>query len=72
MAADSPRSPWLNLKSAGLYLDRSPRFLARAVKRGELRAARIGGRAELFFLASWLDDFMLRNSTPAEVVRRRA
>lgn len=74
--ADAPlpiATPWLNVKLAAAYIGRSPRFLARAVHRGELRGARIGGRSELFFLTSWLDDFMQEHATPITLpVRRRA
>ena len=35
----------------------------RAVQRGQLRAARIGGRRELRFLASWIDSWLVGQET---------
>ena len=64
-------TPWLNVRLAGTYIGRSPRFLARCVHRGELRAARIGGRSELYFLAAWLDDYMQQHATPIMLPARR-
>lgn len=63
---------WKTLKQAGAYLSRSPRFVAREIKAGRLRAARIGGRGEYLTCDRWLDDYVEAASKPIEVLRRRA
>ena len=63
-------SPWLPLKAAAAYCGRSRRFLAREIKAGRLRAARVGGRGELLFRREWLDAWLDDLATPI-VVRRR-
>ena len=42
-----------------------------AVKQGKLRAARLGGRRELRFLAEWIDAWLLASSTP-EIINTTA
>jgi hypothetical protein len=34
------------------------------VRSGKLRAARLGGRRELRFLAEWIDAWLLESTTP--------
>jgi len=41
-------TPWRTLRFAEKYTHRGGRFLRQAIARGELRAARVGGRNELF------------------------
>ena len=65
-------SPWLTLAEAATYSKRGKRFLAREVNAGRLRAARVGGRGELMFLSTWLDEWLESLATPALVTRRRA
>lgn len=65
---------WKNLKQAGVYLHRSPRFVAREIKSGKIRAAQIGGRREYVTTDAWLDDYIESQAQPVMVVsvRRRA
>ena len=66
---------WKNLKLAAAYLpgNRSPRFVAREIKAGRLRAARIGGRGEYVTSDEWLNEYVESQATPVVVgVRRRA
>ncbi len=52
---------------------RSPRFLAREIKAGRLRAARIGGRGESVTSDQWVQEWLEEMSRPVLVnVRRRA
>ena len=49
----------MTLAEAGVYVGRHPKTLAKEVRRGRLRAARIGGKGrggEYRFLAEWLDE----------------
>lgn len=68
-------SPWLNLQQAAARLgpNRSKRFLAKEIKAGRLRAARIGGRGEYVIKAEWVDEYLESMAAPVMVhVRRRA
>jgi excisionase family DNA binding protein len=67
MATDSP---WLTLTEAAAYCKRGKRFLAREVKAGRLRAAKIGGRGEILTRAEWLDQWVEDQSIPILVHRR--
>jgi len=64
-------SPWLTADEAAAYTHRGRRFLAREVKAGRLRAARVGGRAELLFRREWLDAWLEDLATPVMLPRRR-
>ena len=57
-------TPWLSLAEAAAYVQRGRRFLAREVRAGRLRAARIGGRGELLTCVSWLDAWVESQATP--------
>jgi hypothetical protein len=66
---------WLGLSAAAATLPnkRSPRFLAREIKAGRLRAARIGGRREYVTSREWLDEYIEQQAVPIQVpFRRRA
>ena len=65
-------SPWLTLTEASAYARRGKRFLAREVKSGRLRAARIGGRGEILTRREWLDLYLEELATPVQLMRRRA
>jgi hypothetical protein len=64
---------WRNLKQAAEYLGptRSPRFVAREIKSGRLRAAQIGGRGEYLTCDAWLDDYVESMAKPVPVPMRR-
>ena len=66
---------WLGLRDAAKRLPntRSPRFVAREIKAGRLRAARIGGRGEYVTCDEWLDEYIEEQAAPIQVpFRRRA
>lgn len=65
-------SPWRTIKQAGERVHRSPRFLAREIKAGRLRAARLGGRGDYILKDAWIDTYVEEQARPLEVVRRRA
>ena len=64
-------SPWMVMADAKTYAKRGRRLLAKAVKDGELRAARIGGRRELLFRREWIDEWIEAQAKPVMVQRRR-
>lgn len=74
MTPGAIETPWLNIAMAAAYVHRSKRFIAKEVKAGRLRAARVGGRGELLFRREWLDQFLEELATPVIVSapRRRA
>ena len=73
MADAVSTSPWLPLRQAAIYAGRSRRFLAREIRSGRLKAARIGGRGEYMLRAEWIDQWIESQAQPvAVVVRRRA
>lgn len=65
----APTSPWLTARQAAGYAQVGAKLLYREVHAGRLRAARIGGRRELRFLAAWVDLWLEQSSTPIEVRR---
>ena len=52
---------WLTVREAADRARCGPKTIYRAVRAGQLRAARIGGRRELRFLASWIDGWLIGN-----------
>lgn len=72
MTPDTPAIPsrWLTAKQSSAYVQASEKLIYREVKAGRLRAARIGGRRDLRFLAEWLDAWLERSATPVEIGRR--
>ena len=54
---------WLKVGEAAERARCGPKTIYRAVQRGQLRAARIGGRRELRFLASWIDCWLVGQET---------
>jgi hypothetical protein len=73
MAADA-LTPWRTLKEGAVRANRSPRFLAREIRAGRVRAARVGGRREYFLRDEWIDEWLESLSEPVMVtpIRRRA
>jgi len=63
-------SPWLTAKEAAARLRISTKTLYDEVGAGRLRAARIGGRRNLRFLAEWCDAYLEESSRPVEVMPR--
>ena len=58
LSPTAPPSPWLRLREACRYTGCGRRSVLAAVRAGQLRAARVGGRRELHFRASWLDGWL--------------
>lgn len=50
---------WLKIREAAARARCGPKTIYRAVRSGQLRAVRLGGRRELRFLESWIDDWLL-------------
>ena len=72
MSAPIDVSPWKTLTEGGAYVGgRSKRFLAREVRAGRLRAARIGGRGEYLTRTEWLDSWVLEQVQPVIIQTRR-
>jgi len=71
MAALTTRepSPWLTAREAAARLRVSVKTLYREVHAQRLRAARIGERRDLRFLAEWCDEYLERTSQPVEIRR---
>jgi len=73
MPVDDRSSPWRTLKQAAARAKRGTRFLAKEVKAGRLRAARIGGRREIITRDEWIDEWIEAQAEPLPVpMRRRA
>jgi excisionase family DNA binding protein len=53
---------WLKVREAADRARCGPKTIYRAVRAGQLRAARIGGRRELRFLESWIDQWLIGES----------
>jgi excisionase family DNA binding protein len=51
-------SPWLTVKEAAERARCGVKTVYREVAAGHLKAARIGGRRELRFLADWIDGWL--------------
>jgi excisionase family DNA binding protein len=62
---------WLTVREAAAYSRCGVKTLYRAVQRGELRAARVGGRRKLVLRTAWLDAYLEApaDNPPREVVR---
>jgi hypothetical protein len=58
---------WWNLEQAAAHAKCSKWLIAAEVRRGRLRAARLGGRRALRFLPEWIDAWLLAAATPAIV-----
>ncbi len=52
---------WLDVHGAGRRAGVGHKLIYRAVKAGDLRATRIGGRRELRFLPEWVDEWLLKS-----------
>ena len=67
VGGDRASSPWLTVREAAARARCGPKTIYREVCAGRLRAARIGGRRELRLLPEWVDDWLLRDSSPVDV-----
>jgi excisionase family DNA binding protein len=57
---------WLTVREAADRARCGPKTIYRAVKSRQLRAARIGGRRELRFLATWIDSWLIGEENAGE------
>ncbi|MDO8795462.1 MAG: helix-turn-helix domain-containing protein [Vicinamibacterales bacterium] len=55
---------WLDVQEAACHARCGKGSIYLAVRQGKLCAAHLGGRRELRFLASWIDEWLLSTSTP--------
>jgi excisionase family DNA binding protein len=60
-------SPWLTVIEAAERARCGPKLIYREVRAGRLRAARVGGRRELRLRVEWVDEWLLKASTPVEI-----
>ena len=60
-------SPWLDVRQAAARAQCGPRMIYDAVSSKRLRAARLGGRRELRFLAEWVDAWLMATVKPMMV-----
>jgi excisionase family DNA binding protein len=58
---------WLTVREASARARCGPKVIYRAARGGHLRAAKIGGRAELRFRAEWIDAWLDALATPRAV-----
>lgn len=72
MSDQSIPSKWMTAAQAAKYLQRGRRFILREIHKGNLRAARVGGRGEILTTADWCDAYVESRLQPVDVYRRRA
>jgi excisionase family DNA binding protein len=58
---------WWDVDQAAAHARCGKATIYAEVRRGHLRAARLGGRRELRFLPAWIDAWLLASATPAIV-----
>ena len=68
--APAAPSPWLTVEEASSYAKVGKRTVYGEVRRGALRAAKIGGRRELRFRKEWIDAWLESSATPQDVSAR--
>jgi excisionase family DNA binding protein len=61
-------SPWMRIREASAYVRCGPKLLYRSVREGKLKAVRLGGRRDLVFRQSWLDEFLEAGATTEKPV----
>jgi excisionase family DNA binding protein len=63
-SAPIDQSRWLDVRQAARHANCGRKSIYNAVTSGKLRAARLGGRHELRFLAEWVDAWLIETSKP--------
>jgi excisionase family DNA binding protein len=63
-AAPERNVEWLTVKEAAARAKCSAKLIYYAVKRGQLRASRLGVRKDIRILESWVDAWIFSLSTP--------
>ena len=66
-SSKATQSPWLTVPQAAKRANGGRKSIYNAVASGKLRAARLGGRRELRFLAEWVDSWLTETSNPVMV-----
>jgi len=62
---------WLTIEEARQVVKCGPKLLYRAVQRGDLRAARLGGRSGAIRIhRDWITEWLERSAQPIEIGRR--
>lgn len=71
MPEQQDTSPWLTVEEAKSEVKVGAKLIYRAVKRGDLRAARLGGRSGAIRIhRAWITEWMERSAQPLEIGRR--
>jgi excisionase family DNA binding protein len=64
-------SPWLTVEEARREVKVGAKSIYRAIQRGDLRAARLGGRSgSIRIHRSWICDWLERSAQPIEIGHR--
>ena len=66
----TPETPWIIVAEGAAYARTSNKTIFRACEDGGPRHARVGGRRAIRLRKEWIDDWLLRTTTPIEVTRR--
>ena len=65
-----PTSPWLTARQVAARWQTGVKAVYRSIRRGDLKAVRIGARAGLRVHVDWADAALEQLATPREVNRR--
>lgn len=68
---DTAMTNWRTVPQAAKAAQCGPKMIYDEVRKGRLRAARIGGRRDLRIHQRWIDEWLEAAATPVEVPRRR-
>ena len=60
------RTRWLKIRDAAERACCTPAKIQRAVRSGQLQAARVGGSSDLVFLESWIDEWLIGQVMPED------
>lgn len=66
MTPEPTPETWLTVEDAARRIQASRRSVYRAIKAGELKAAKINGRGDLRIAASWIDEWLSQQARRAE------
>ena len=61
------RTRWLKIRDAAERACCTPAKIHRAVRSGQLQAARVNGSGALVFLESWIDEWLIGQVMPEDV-----
>ena len=68
---NNPASPWYRVPKAATRASCGEKQIYAAIKRGQLRAARIGGRRQIVIHVDWIDQWLESMAQPVEVTPLR-